>query len=318
MKKILITGSSGYVGYVLSKYFSEKKIPIIGVDVKSNPVWDGNKYFKFYKADVTDYDNFLDIFRKESPSHVIHLAFLMSPIHDEKRQQDIDINGSKNTMNAANKTSSVKQFIKFSSASAYGAWPDNKKWLKETDPLKPGDFRYGTNKKIVEKHLNEFDKRKDLNLIIIRMCTAIGPLYHKKGGVVSMLINSPFLIKPDGRYCEVQFIHENDLCALTELIINDKKIKGTYNLAPKDYSTTKKLVPDKLFLWIPLKLMSIILGMLWKLKLSDRMPAAARYSAYGIVIDPSKLIKRYGYKFKYTTLSGFSETVRKRKKLGTI
>ena len=40
--KVLITGSSGYIGYVLSRYLSEKGIPVTGVDVKENPVWNGN------------------------------------------------------------------------------------------------------------------------------------------------------------------------------------------------------------------------------------------------------------------------------------
>ena len=57
-KKVLITGSSGYVGYVLSRYFSEKGVSVVGIDVSKNPVWKGNENFQFYKCDIRDKKNF--------------------------------------------------------------------------------------------------------------------------------------------------------------------------------------------------------------------------------------------------------------------
>ena len=41
----------------------------------------------------------------------------MDPIHDKKAEYDIDVNGSKYTLEIANETETVKQFILFSSAS---------------------------------------------------------------------------------------------------------------------------------------------------------------------------------------------------------
>lgn len=46
--KILITGSSGYVGYILSKHFSEKGCEVVWLDVVKNHAWVGNDYFTFY------------------------------------------------------------------------------------------------------------------------------------------------------------------------------------------------------------------------------------------------------------------------------
>lgn len=317
-KKILITGCSGYIGYILSKYFSEKKIAVAGIDLKENPVWNGNENFKFYKADMTSKNKIKEIFEKEDPTHVIHLAFLMDPLHDSTREYDIDVNGSKNALEITNETKSVKQFIQFSSTSAYGAWKENQLWLKEDAPLRPRDYRYGIHKKIVEEYYNDYNKRKDLNLVIVRMCTAIGPSYHKKGGVVSILTNSPVLIRPNGRFCEIQFIHEDDLTSLINLITDDNNIEGTYNLTPDDYTTTKELAPDKIFINIPLFLMRAIVKVLWILRISEAMPSAITLSTYGIVADPTKLMTRYNYKFKCTTLYGFKDTVNKRKVLGTL
>lgn len=316
--KILITGSSGYVGYVLSKYFSEKKTKVIGLSTRKNHFWNGNKYFKFYNCDVLDRRKLEFIFMKEKPSHVIHLAYLMNPLHDRKTEDLIDINGSKNVIQIANKIKSVKQFIKFSSTSAYGAWPNNKLWIKETQKLRPRDYVYGINKKKVEGYYNKFKKRKDMKLVIVRMCTAIGPLYFKKGGVVSLLVKSPFLLKINNKSCELQFIHEDDLKNLVNLIVNDKKVEGTYNLCPDSYATTKKLAPNKIFLPVPLWLMRFAAQILWKLRITSMGKPAMTLSTYGIVADPSKLMKRYNYKFNYSTLEAFKDTVKKRKANETL
>jgi len=316
--KILITGSSGYVGYIISKYFSEKGIEVIGLDVFKNHDWEGNKHFKFYMYDIRDREKIEEIISKEKPTTVIHLAYLMKPIHDTKKEYAIDVTGSKNILELSNSAKEVKQFIKFSSASAYGAWPNNKLWIKEEQPLKPRDYRYGINKKIVEEYYNDYPRRKDLKLIILRMCTAIGPLYHKKGGVVSMLINSPIMTKFNNRYCELQFLHEDDLNNLMDLIINDKKIEGTYNFAPDSYATTKDLAKTKIFIPFSLWLMRGATSLLWGLRLSKMRAAAIDLATYGIIIDPTRLTKRYNYKFKYTTKSGFEDTVKKRLEKGTL
>ena len=315
---MLITGSSGYVGYVLSRFFSEKGIMVIGLDRNTNTAWKGNKHFKHYHCDITHKQQLMRIVAKEKPTHVIHLAFLMDPLHDVKREFEIDVLGSVYALQAANKTPTVKQFILYSSASAYGAWPKNKPWIPEEQPLRPRDYRYGINKKRVEKYYAQYSRRKDMKLVILRMCTAIGPSYHKKGGVVSLLTNAPLLTKIGGRFCELQFLHEDDVTALMQLIVKDKEIDGVYNFAPDSSATTKELAPDKFFLPVPLRLMRSIIGLLWALRLSSVRPAAMTLSTYGIIVDPAKLMKRYNYTCKYSTLNGFRDTVKKRKALGTL
>jgi len=312
--KLLITGSSGNVGFILSKYFTMKGIKTAGLDIVENPVWAGNKNFTFYKADITCMEELRKIFIKEKPTHILHLAYLMKPLHDKKREYEIDVQGSQNVINISNETSSVKQFILFSSTSAYGGWPDNKLWIRETDPLRPGDYRYGINKKKIEEFLNSLKKKKDLRFVIVRMCTVIGASEHKKGGLLRLIAKSPFLVKYNNKSCDVQFLHEDDLTSLVYLIINDKEIKGTYNLAPDSYSPVTHLVPDRKFINLSLGFMKIITGILWYLRISGFRPPAIQLSAYGIVADPCKIMKRYNYTFKYTTLTGFRQVVEEMKK----
>jgi len=316
--KILITGSSGYIGRVLSKHFTDNKVQTVGVDIHYDGYLESSEYFTFNRCSVTDKDEFLNCLEAEKPTHIIHLAYLMNPIHNKKKNYQIDVDGSKNVLQAANNTLSVHQIILLSSASAYGARPDNQLWIDEETPLRPGDYRYGIHKKYVEKYFQDYSIRNNLRLVILRMCTAIGSSYHKKGGVLSVIANAPLLPKFNNRYCELQFIHEDDLTALFSLIVYDSSIKGIYNLAPDSYATLKELAPDKRFLSLPLPLARGIMHILWWLRLSNSMPSAMTLSTYGIIINPEKLMTRYSYRFSYSTREAFEDTLRKRKEMGTL
>jgi len=239
----------------------------------------------------------------------------MEPLHDRKKHFAIDVQGSKNVFDIANQTSSVQQFIQFSSTSAYGAWPE-KKWLTETDDLRPRDYRYGQHKKIIEEYY--LKEKTKMNLVILRMCTAVGPLYHKKGGVISLLHNAPFMLKLNNRYCELQFIHEDDLTVLIHLIMSDSDISGIFNLTPDSYATTKQLAKTNMFIPLSLPFMRFLIGILWELRLVTIRPAAMTLSTYGIVASPHKLMSRYNYTFKYSTLQAVRETFTERKRLGTL
>jgi len=306
--KVLITGVSGNVGYFLAKYLTAKKVSVIGIDIEDNGLIKNSGYYKFVKADVTDIMAVKEAFWANKPTHVIHLSYLMKSIHNKKKEHNIDVNGTINVMAAAYSTKSVRQFLEFSSASAYGAYKDNKPWIKENQPLNPGRYRYGIYKKEAEEKLLSFKKRAGLKLVIVRMCTAVGPDEHKKGGLVELVVKSPFLLKFNGKYCDVQFIHQYDLQRIVEMILRDKTIQGIYNLAPDSYCSIKDLVPDKRFINLPLIAAEIPALIAWHLRLSNIHPASIKLSAYGIIISPEKLIKRLNYKFKYSALSAFEDS----------
>lgn len=316
--KILITGSSGYVGYVLARHFTGRGVPVVGLDLAPNPAWAGHPLFTFRECDVTRRDALADAFRLERPTHVFHLAFLMNPLHDARREREIDVGGSINVLEEANRSETVVQLVLLSSTSAYGAWPENRRWIQETAPLRPRDYRYGIHKQEVERFYGGLARRRDLKLVILRMCTAVGPTYHKAGGVVALLANSPVLPRINGRDCELQFLHEDDLTALVDLVVGDIVIEGTFNVAPDSFATTRDLAPDKWFVPLPLWLARGLAALLWRLHLSDVMPSAMDLSTYGIIADPAKLRDRYGYRFKYGTREAFETTVTERRAKGTL
>ena len=308
--KILITGVGGNIGYFLTKFFISKKIPVIGIDIIKNELLEEGQYYTFHSTDVVNSEAVNEVFSRVKPTHVIHLAFLMKPLHNLEREYLIDVTGSKNVIGAAVMTKSVKQFVQFSSTSAYGGRPDNKLWIKETQPLSPGDYRYGKHKEEVEEYIAGLKKRKGLNFVVVRMCTCVGPSEYKKGGLVELIYKAPVLFNYGGRETEIQLLHERDLQEILYKIIRNTKMNGTFNLAPDDHCTVRDLVPDKKFLNLPLGPVKALFGLLWALRLTDIYPPAVQLSAYGIVADPAKLKKALNYKFRFGTKAAFLDAVR--------
>lgn len=303
--RLLITGSSGNVGLFLSQYFATKGTEVYGLDLYSNPYLEQFENFNFRKCDVTNRSMLLTLFNEIKPTHVIHLAFLMKPLHDVNREYEIDVIGSKNVIEISNLIYSVKQFIQFSSTSAYGAWPNNPIGMDEEYPLRPQDYHYGINKKKIELFMKHFAKRNDLNFVILRMCTALGNMRSTKGGLVNLISNNFIFPKYDNVIPYIQFLHEDDLNSLVEHVLHDEEIEGTYNLVPEKPARLDELTIDSVFLPLSLKFMRGVVGLLWKLKMVKIRPAAITLSAYSIVADGKKLAEKYAYEYKHTTKSGF-------------
>lgn len=319
--RVLITGSSGYVGNVLAVHFARKGIPVLGIDREVCCAGqDQYPDFVFSARDVRDKAGLQRDFATFRPTHVIHLAYLMNPQHDRTFEDDVDINGSRLVFEVAQAEPSVVQFIHFSSASVYGGFPDNEPWITEEQEPRPRDWVYAQNKITVEKLYAKMHARKTLKLVNLRMCTAVGPSYYKKGGVVSVLAKTPVGILLDGKDTEIQFIHENDLCRLVEKVAHDTEVTGTYNLASDSFATTQEmnLRRWKFFLPFPKILFRWIITLLWNLRLSPISPTSVNLVAYGIVISSAKIKDRYGYRFEFTTQAAFFDACAKRLKKGTL
>ena len=81
--KILITGSSGFIGFHLSRYLLANKRSIYGID-NLNTYYDTKlklqrleilkkyKKFKFYKLDINNIQNYIGLYHHPSPLSVIN------------------------------------------------------------------------------------------------------------------------------------------------------------------------------------------------------------------------------------------------------
>ncbi|MDU8886407.1 NAD-dependent epimerase/dehydratase family protein [Yeosuana sp. MJ-SS3] len=306
--KVLITGAAGNLGKVITQHLISRNIPVIGIDT-NNHMDHSSDNFKYYKCSITEEQKMNNIFEKEQPSNVIHLAATFNRVRNRKTEMEIDVGGSENVLKISNKIPSVKQLIYSSSAAAYGGHKDNPLWLNEDHELRPGNYRYGIIKKMVESIYFGANTRKDLNIVSLRICSVVGPSFNKKRCAISILINSKYLLE-QWKQNKIQLLHEDDFNHLIFNILKDGKIHGKYNLAPDSFSQINELVQEKKYIKIPLSMILIILWVLWYLRILNLRPASLKQSIYPIVLSPTKLISTYFYKFKYSSEEAFQATLK--------
>jgi len=172
-KNILVLGSQGYIGSVLTDYLLKKNYQIIGVDnfiYNQKKINFFNKNYKFINCDLRNKEKIYKLISKVS--YVVILAGLVGdPITKKypKLANDINYKGIKNVIKICNK-SKIKKLIFISTCSNYGITKGDK-LLKENHILKPISL-YAKQKVKIEKFLlkNKFK----FSITILRFATAFG------------------------------------------------------------------------------------------------------------------------------------------------
>ena len=78
-KKILITGSNGFLGNLAKEYFNQN-YELVFIDLSSSS--DAN----FYKVDIGNFTDIDDVITKEKPNIILHFA---SEIFDTHNRENI-------------------------------------------------------------------------------------------------------------------------------------------------------------------------------------------------------------------------------------
>ena len=310
--KVLITGSSGYLGSLLINSLVSKKTAVVGIDNRTSDAVLPGEYFKFYLCCITDKALLEEIFFREQPTHVVHFACTFNKVRNRKKEHLIDVDGSENILDVSNRILSVQQLIHSSSAVAYGGWKDNPEWINETHKLRPGKYRYGMNKQTIEQMFLSFRVRENLRILILRICTVTGPSFTSDRIVLRLLTQFPFL----PGFCKdykIQLLHEEDFVSVVDKVINDDLIEGVYNVAPDSCAAICDIVPDKKYFMFPVGVIKSLLWVLWNLKILNLQPAGINNSIHSIILDPAKLQSRYNYKFRYSTAEALAATPHKKK-----
>ena len=171
--KVLITGVAGLIGSNLSKYLIKKGHSIIGIDDLSG----GYKDFvppevKFYQFNLLDEEKLKEVFKKEKPEYVFHLAAYaaegLSP-YIRKFNYENNLICSVNVINNC-VNNNIKKIIFTSSMAVYGVGnpPFNEQQIPS--PIDP----YGVAKFSVEQDLKEAYEKFGLKYTIIRPHNVIG------------------------------------------------------------------------------------------------------------------------------------------------
>ena len=224
---ILIIGSHGFLGSMLSKSFIKKKYLIRKIDKNSKSISE--------KIDIRDYDALEKIFKKNKFKFVINCACEPATTRGKKKIFSTNFLGNKNLISLCEKYN-IKKYIFFSTSAI---WAKNYfKPVKESTPVNPIEY-YGLSKVLAEKSILKSNLN---NWTIFRVPMIVS---SSRLGVLSILFDFilnnkkiPLLGNGENR---LQFLHIDDLFKYIEksLTIKEKEI---YNLASNQTITFRNLI----------------------------------------------------------------------------
>lgn len=191
MKKILVTGAAGFIGFHLCKRLINNGNLVIGID-NLNSYYDirlkndrlkllheyaniKNKNFIFEKIDIQNETSLENLFKKHKPLKVIHLAAqagVRYSLENPKAYINSNIIGFQNIIDCC-KEFEIKNFIYASSSSVYGG--NTKIPFSEDDPVNHPCSLYAATKRSNELIAHTYSHLYQLPATGLRFFTVYGP-----------------------------------------------------------------------------------------------------------------------------------------------
>ena len=196
--KVLITGGAGFIGSATAKALMDRGDKVVLID-NFNDYYDPQlkkdrikKFlkgydFKLYKSDIRNLKTLEQIFKKEKPDKVIHLAAMAgvrySLLHP-LLYEEVNIRGTMNLFEMAVKYK-IKNFVYASSSSVYGK--NSKQPFSESDPVDAPLSPYAATKKATELLAYVYNHIYGLNVTALRYFTVYGPWGRPDMGVFKFI-----------------------------------------------------------------------------------------------------------------------------------
>lgn len=313
--RYLITGGSGYIGSRLVERLSERPDTerILICDVRPPRVF--RPGVSFTQLDVRDAAAVRSAIGSERPDAVIHLAFILNPMHDEAAMYEIDVGGTHNVLEACS-AADVGQVMVTSSSTAYGAFPDNPVPLTEDHPVRGvPDFEYARDKAESDRLCQLWAlKHPDRVMTIVRPCIVFGP--NVDNYIVRLWTNQPFQADfglPDHG---LQFVHEDDVVDALVVLLDDRAA-GAFNVAGDGVVPGTELaeivgLPRRK---VPLKVAWRLASVMWKLRRSETPPGNLHFAIHPWIVSNEKLKRETSWRPRYTSRETFEITMRAHGKL---
>ncbi|MBI5642752.1 MAG: GDP-mannose 4,6-dehydratase [Deltaproteobacteria bacterium] len=183
--KIIVTGGAGFIGSHLTESLLKRGERVVIIDdfndfydpsLKRENVkpFETNPNFKLYEADIRNRAKIAEVFKKEVPDAVCHLAAragVRPSIQDPLLYEETNCVGTLNLLESARELK-VKNFVFASSSSVYGI--NSKIPFSEEDPITCPISPYATTKRAGELMCFTYSHLYDMNFTCLRFFTVYG------------------------------------------------------------------------------------------------------------------------------------------------
>ena len=314
MKKVVVTGGSGFIGSNLVNYLIQKKFFVINIDKQS---YSSNNYnniksknYKLFKIDIGNKKEIIRIIKKYRPKAIFNLA--------AETHVDRSIDGPKNFVNSnflavfnlleairyLKKINIELRLIHISTDEVYG---DIHKGKRSTEKFqfKPSS-PYSATKAAADHLINAYVRTYKLNAVISNCCNNYGPYQFPEKLIPKILFNifnnKKLPIYSKGLNVR-EWIYVKDHCNALYDIYLKGKTGESYNVGSNFNIKNIDLVKKILFLCkrykIPVNRNSKITFV------KDRPGHDFRYA-----LDSNKIRKKIGWKNKTKLDEGLAETIK--------
>ena len=317
MKKLVVTGGSGFIGSNLVKFLLKRNYFVINIDKLSysaNPYnlkdFKKNKNYRFFKSDINNKSKILKILKKYKPSAIFNLAaetHVDRSIDEPKNFINSNILGVYNLLIGIQKyLKNNKKKIKLIHVSTDEVYGDIKKSIKSDEnfsynPSSP----YAASKASADHLIKSFIRTYGIPAIITNCCNNYGPNQFPEKLIPKLIYNifknKPLPIYGKGKNSR-EWIYVDDHCEALLKIFLKGKIGESYNIGSnqniKNIDLAKKLI-------YILKNNSIFVGQKVKIKfVKDRPGHDFRYA-----LNSKKIQKKLKWKAKININQGLENTL---------
>jgi len=221
--KVLIAGSSGFIGSNVVRYFIDENIEVHALLRKTSSLWrirDIIRDLNIHHVDLSSYNDTEDIIKGIRPDAVINCSGIVSGfgLDDQSHVVQSNLVNTINLVNASLRVN-VERFINTGSAyeCGFSPIPLNKNCSGEPIGL------YGITKKAEDEYIKMISGRYSRNYITARLFTPYGPFDKDSKliphGIISCINGKPIYLKNpnDGR----DFVAVNDVAKIYYLLIKN-------------------------------------------------------------------------------------------------
>ncbi len=228
MKKVLVTGASGFIGKYLLKELELEHAEYLAVDVKAI---DGVPKDMQEQVSLLERERVNDVIKRYNPDVVIHLAAIASVTHENVGEiYNVNVCGTDNLLTALQENQKAKtRVILISTAGVYGN--QNVDEYDESLPFNPANH-YSYSKMVTEYLSRQF--KEDLDIVIVRPFNIIGAGQSEKFLIPKLVKHfadrSPKILV--GNISSFRDYVDVEYCAriLTKLALTEKVEFNTLNI----------------------------------------------------------------------------------------
>ena len=238
MKKVLITGGSGFIGFHLAKKCVKLNLEVTSISRNNPPKRRRLKKVQYIKCDLTKKSEVKNKLKKQY-DYIFNLSGTVN--HNNKKKTFLSHYQVVENLTKRYQNSPPKMFVQLSSSAEYGGIS---KPPEETLNCKPKSF-YGRAKFKSTKYLINLFKKNSFPVVIFRLYQAYGP-YQDTNRLIPIVINSckknlSFNCSDGNQYRD--FVYIDDVVDVFIKCLKNKNIFGQiYNLGTGKPIKIKKII----------------------------------------------------------------------------